>query len=96
MERFKLSEAPADSEAPIAAVICREGLGPLSLMADTGRSMYLATRLNLIVTLIAAVAGVFTVFIRFLTVGQVGVPFLFAFLVLWALPVAAASLFLKF
>ena len=77
-------------------MICREGLGPLSLMADTGRSMYLATRLNLIVTLIAAVAGVFTVFIRFLTVGQVGVPFLFAFLVLWALPVAAASLFLKF
>ncbi len=95
-ERFKLSEAPADSQAPVSAVICREGLGPLSLAADTGRSMYLATRFNLILTLLSALLGVFVVFIRFLTVGQVGVPFLLVFLLLWALPVIAVSLFLRF
>ncbi len=95
-ERFKLSEAPADSQAPVAAVICREGLGPLSLAADTGRSMYLATRFNLIVTLLSALIGVFLVFIRFLSAGQVGVLFLLLYLVLWAIPVIAASLFLKF
>ena len=96
LERFKLSEAPEGSEAPVAAVICREGLGPLSLMADTGRGMYLATRFNLIVTLLAAVIGVFAVFLRFLNVGSVGVGFLLLFAIVWALPVAAASLFLKF
>ena len=96
LERFKLSEAPEGSEAPVAAVVCREGLGTLSQMADTGRSMYLATRFNLIVTLIAAVLGVFAVFIRFLNVGSVSIGFLLLFAILWALPVAAASLFLKY
>jgi len=96
LERFKLSEAPEGSEAPVAAVVCREGLGTMSQMADTGRGMYLATRFNLIVTLIAAVVGVFAVFIRFLNVGSVGIGFLLLFAIVWALPVAAASLFLKY
>ena len=95
MERFKLSEAPANSDAPVAAVICREGLGPLTLMADTGRSMYLATRFNLIVTLIASLAGVITVFTRLLSVGEAGAPFLLLYLLLWAIPVVAASLYVK-
>ena len=96
LERFELSEAPAASAAPVAAVICREGLGPLSQMADTGRGMYLAARFNLIVTLAAAVIGVFAVFLRFMNLGQVGIVFLLLYLLLWAVPVAAASLFLKF
>ena len=96
LERFKLSEVPEGSTAPVAAVICREGLGSLSQLADTGRGMYLATRFNLIVTLIAAVVGVFMVFIRFLNVGSVGIGFLLLFALLWALPVFAASLALKF
>lgn len=95
MERFKLSEPPTDSDAPVAAVVCREGLGPLSLMADTGRSMYLATRFNLIVTLIASIAGVITVFTRLLSVGECGAPFLLLYLLLWAIPVVAASLYVK-
>ena len=96
LERFKLSEAPEGSEAPVAAVVCREGLGTLSQMADTGRSMYLAIRFNLIVTLIAAIVGVFCVFLRFLNVGSVGIGFLLLFAIVWALPVTAASLFLKY
>ena len=96
LERFKLSEAPEGSEAPVSAVICREGLASLSQMADTGRGMYLATRFNLIVTLIAAVVGVFAVFIRFMNLGCVGIGFLLLFALLWALPVFAASLALKF
>ena len=58
--------------------------------------MYLATRFNLIVTLIAAVVGVFMVFIRFLNVGSVGIGFLLLFALLWALPVFVASMALKF
>lgn len=96
LERFKISEPPEGSEAPVAAVICKEGLGSLSQMADTGRGMYLATRFNLIVTLIAAVVGVFAVFIRFMNLGSVGIGFLLLFAIVWALPVAAASLALKF
>ena len=38
----------------------------------------------------------FMVFIRFLNVGSVGIGFLLLFALLWALPVFAASLALKF
>ncbi len=96
LDRFTLSEPPAESEAPVAAVICREGLGPLSLMADIGRNMYLATRLNLIVSVLSAVIGVLVVFLRFLTVGQVGIPFLLLYLILAALPVVLSSLYLRY
>ena len=47
-------------------------------------------------TLIAAVVGVFAVFIRFMNLGCVGIGFLLLFALLWALPVFAASLALKF
>ncbi len=96
MERLKLSDPPTESASPVAAVICRDGLGPLSLMADTGRNMYLAVRLNLIVTILAAVIGVLVVFIRFLTAGQVGIPFLLLYLIIAALPVVLSSLYLRY
>lgn len=96
VERFALTEARPAAGSKIAAVVCREGLGPLTHMADTGRSMYVATRINLLVTLLSALIGVLTVFIRFLTVGQVSAGLLLAFALLWLLPVLLVSFFLKF
>ena len=96
VERFKISEATPGARSRIAAVVCREGLGPLIHMADTGRSMYVATRLNILITMLSTVIGIMTVFIKFLSVGYVSIGFMLVYMLLWALPVAALSLFLKF
>jgi prepilin signal peptidase PulO-like enzyme (type II secretory pathway) len=65
-------------------------------MADTGRSMYMATRINLLVTLLSAVIGVILVFVRLLTVGTIGAGFLLLYMLVWALPVFVVSFLLRF
>ena len=95
VERFKISEAKIDGESKISAVICREGLGPLTHMADTGRSMYVAVRLNLLITAIGALIGMLAVTVKLLVSGFVSFGFVLLFMLLWALPVAAVSLFMK-
>jgi hypothetical protein len=95
IDRFTISEAKPSADSKLAAVVCREGLGPLSHMADTGRSVYVATRVNLLLTVLAAVLGVFVCFFRLLGAGAVTSGFLLMFLLLWALPVALISVFLK-
>ena len=77
-------------------MVCREGLGPLVHMADTGRSLYVSIRINLLLTILGAVLGVLVVFFRLLRVGTLGSGFLLLFLLVWALPVAAISLFSRF
>ena len=95
-ERFAISEAKPTDTSKIAAVVCREGLGPLVHMADTGRSLYVSIRINLLLTILGAVLGVLAVFFRLLGAGAVGSGFLLLFLLVWALPVAAISLFSRF
>ncbi|MBR5094371.1 MAG: hypothetical protein IK095_04685, partial [Oscillospiraceae bacterium] len=96
VDRFAISEAKPTDTSKIAAVVCREGLGPLVHMADTGRSLYVSIRINLLLTVLGAVLGVFVVFFRLLSVGTVGSGFLLLFLLFWALPVAAVSFFSRF
>lgn len=96
VERFAISEAKPAQDSKISALVCREGLGPLTHMADTGRSMYLATRVNLLITLLSAIIGVLSVFIKFIGSGSVGTGFLLLFMLLWAVPVAVISIILKF
>ncbi len=95
VERFPISEATPSEDSKPAAVVCREGLGPLVHMADSGRSMYLAVRVNLLLTILAAVLGVAVAFVRLLSVGTVSSGFLLLFLLAWALPVLIISLFLR-
>lgn len=95
VDRFAISEAKPSAGSKLAAVVCREGLGPLAHMADTGRSVYVATRLNLLLTVLAAVIGVLVCFFRLLSAGTVSTGFLLVFLLLWALPVAVISVFLR-
>ena len=96
VERFAISEAKPADQSKIAAVVCREGLGPLVHAADTGRSIYVATRINLVISLASALLGVLLVFMRLLSTGSVSIVTLFLWLLLWALPVAAVSVFLHF
>ena len=91
-ERFAMSE-PSPKDSKIAAVICNEGLGPLTQVADVGRSMYLATRFNLLLTFISAVLGPVLVFVKLLTAGSVGIGFLLLFMLAWTLPLIVSSLY---
>ena len=95
VERFELSTPSSGKDSRIAAVVCNEGLGPLTEVADVGHKIYMSVRANLLLTVLAAVIGVFTVFIKFLTAGSVSLGFILLFMLLWALPAAAASLYVN-
>ena len=96
VERFAMTETGNEDSNNIAAVVCLEGLGPLTHMADTGRSIYVATRLNVYISVMAAIFGMIMVFAKIALSGSIGVGFLAAFAVLWALPVIVLSIFLRF
>ena len=92
VERFAMSE-PSQGSSKIAAVICCEGLGPLTEVADVGRSTYLAVRVNLAVAGLAAVLGSIIVFLKLLTAGSVTIGFLLLLLLAWSVPMVFTSLF---
>ena len=96
VERFELSEPSEDRRGEhIAAVLCNEGLGPLTNVADVGRSMYMATRINLLLSVLASVIGLFLVFVRFLATGSNSLASLFVYVLAWVIPVLAVSFFVS-
>ena len=95
IERFELSEPSSGKDGKIAAVICSEGLGPLTTVADVGRGMYVATRVNLLVTALSAFLGVFMVFFRLMLVGSVSAGYLLLFMLAWLVPVLVMSFFVS-
>lgn len=95
VERFAISDATPSEDSKVAAVVCREGLAPLTHMADTGRSMYVAIRINLIATAIGVALSLLTVFFKLLITGTTGVVFLLVLMGLCALPVFVVSLFMR-
>lgn len=96
VERFKITETEPSENSKIAAVVCREGLASVTKMADTGRNMYTTTKLNLTITLIGAILGMITVFVKVLTTGAISLSFIFTYMLLAALPVFISSLLIKF
>ena len=95
-DRFRISEAKPSETSKVSAVICREGLGPLTHLADTGRSMYVAIRLNLIVTAAVAVFGMLLVFFKLIGTGEVSAWLPFVLMLLDAIIVTLISLFMRF
>ena len=92
VERFKISAAAPGEDSKIAAVVCREGLGPLTHMAETGRKMYLAVQINLGVTIGSSLLGMLLAFIKLISAGTVGPVFLLVYMLLCAVPVAVVSI----
>ena len=96
VERFRLSEPSEDvKDERITAILCNEGLAPLTSVADIGRSMYLATNINLVLNLLASVLGVALVFVRFLITGANPLAHLFLYMLFWTLPVLLVSFFVS-
>ena len=95
-DRFRISEAKPSETSKVSAVICREGLGPLTHLADTGRSMYVAIRMNLIITAAVAVIGMILVFFKLIGSGEVSAWLPFVLMLLDAIIVSLISLFMRF
>ena len=95
VERFAMSEGTPGLDSKVSAVVCRDGLGPLSDTADIGRSIFVATRANLIITALGMIAGILTAFVQLLRFGGVGIPFLFFFMLMWAVPVILVGRILR-
>ena len=95
-DRFRISEAKPSETSKISAVICREGLGPLTHLADTGRSMYVAIRMNLIITAVVTVLGMMAVFFRLIGAGELNAWLPFILMLLDMLLVTLISLFMRF
>ena len=93
VERFEMSSAEPSEDSQLAAVICREGLGPLVHTADTARSMYSATRINTALTAFSALLGVLVAAIRLLSVGSLSIGFLLVFMLFFAVLTAVVSFF---
>ena len=96
VERFRLSEPSEDQkDERITAILCNEGLAPLTSVVDIGRSMYLATNINLWLNVIASILGVVLVFARFLMTGANPLAHLFLYMLFWTLPVLLVSFFVS-
>ena len=95
-DRFRISEAKPSDLSQVSAVVCREGLGPLTHLADTGRSMYVAVRMNLILTALTAVLGTLLVFFRLIGPGVLNAWLPFVLMVLDAIFVMLISMFMRF
>ena len=91
VERFRITDLKGSENRQLAAVIRKEGLVPLTEVAETGRGMYMSARINLLITLVGAVIGMIAVFIRMLT-GAMSLGFLLFLMLLFALPVFVISL----
>ena len=62
-ERYRISGAEPDENSKIAAVISREGMGPLVDAADRGKRLYDVSRIGMIVSAVGSVFGVIMMFL---------------------------------
>ena len=86
-DRFPLSEATPSESSLIAAVICREGLGPLVAMADTGRSIYVTSRINTVISVASSIIWLLYSLIKLLIAGHVSLGFALAFMAAFSVPI---------
>lgn len=87
IERFPISEAQPSQDSETAALVCREGLGPLTAMADTGRSIFVVSRINTIISVASSFVGVLFVFFKLILSGSISVTVLLLFILISNLPV---------
>lgn len=94
-ERYALSEAKADEDSRVSALVCQEGLFAYARAANAGRSMYIATVINLLLMLFSALLGVLIVMTKLLSAGTFSIASMLLFMLLWIIPVFAVSAFMK-
>ena len=83
-ERYEISGAVPSADSKPAALISREGLEPLVLLADHGRLLYGRIRLNVMLSVLSTVIGVALMFILSLS-GTLSVVTALIYLLGWLL-----------
>ena len=86
-DRFPISRAKPAEDSLISAVVCREGLGPLTAMADTGRSIFVITRMNVVITMVSSFIAPVLFFLMLMTGKQISLAFQLIYMAVCALPV---------
>lgn len=94
-DRFRVSSGSPGSSTQVAALVCREGLGPLCHMADTGRNMYLKVRISILLSCVSAFLGLIIVFAKLAGAGCVTFGFMLLWAVLWLIPTVVMSFLTK-
>ncbi len=91
--RRALSDPEQKHDLPLVCVLCREGIGPLSETVVGAKRLYLATRINSVLTILGSVVGVLIAF--YLTAqaafGSLSVFNLLVFLLMWLVPTLLVS-----
>lgn len=92
-ERFRISGAEPDENSKIAAVISREGMGPLVDAADRGRRLYGAVRLSTAISAVGSVLGLVMMFLLCWmgAFDSATVSNALIFMLLWLVPLAVTS-----
>lgn len=91
-ERYPLSEAKPSRESQIAGVVCREGLGPLTVLADTGRNLYVTVRMCTVLTVICVFAGILMAAVKLLLTKAIPLWMLFVWMAGTAVPILILGL----
>ena len=92
-DRFPLSQAKPAEDSKIAGVLCREGLGPLVAMADMGRGMFIAARVNTVLSLLCAAVSFVYVFFRFFIAGTVTAGNILIIMLIFTIPILLIGMF---
>lgn len=92
-ERFPISEAKPAEDSQISAVVCKEGLGSVTDVADTGRSVYVVSRMNVVISLASAVLGLFISFLKLMILGYSTIGGILLVMFLFSLPVILLGCF---
>lgn len=91
--RRTLSDEAQHHDLPLVCVLCREGIGPLSEAVVGAHRLYLATRINSVLSMVGSVLGVLITF--YLTAqaafASLSVFNLLVFLLMWLVPTLLIS-----
>ena len=90
-ERYAVSAVQPEDDNPACALLGREGLGGFMEISGCGRRCYLAAMLGTVLSAAASVAGVLLAFALYAFGGGLGVNWLIAYMALWLIPSAIAS-----
>lgn len=86
-ERFRISEAKPSGDSQISAVVCREGLGPLTDVADTARKIYVVSLINTLISVGSCIAGILFSAAKILASGSLAVSDVLIFQLIFSIPV---------
>ncbi len=87
-ERFRISAAEPDNDSRVAAVIVRDGMGPLVDVAERGRRVHLGIRAATAVSALGSILGLIIMFLLCWTraFDSASASNVITFMVLWLLP----------